>query len=292
VTCLFKEPLLHFLLLGAAIFVAYSLRSQHVVNAEPGKILVTRGQVEHLAAGFTQAWMRPPSDAELKGLIDDWVREEIAVRESLAMGLDKDDAVIRRRLRQKIEFISDDTSARAEPTDADLNKYLLAHPDAFHVEERLTFRQIYLSPERRGEMLAHDAGQFLAQLNRDGETVDIFKLGDPSLLPPSFAMVSLSEVAKQFGKIFAAQLGEFKTGQWQGPINSSYGAHLVFISERSHGRAGKLADVRDDVRREWTNARRLEATEKFYEELLKQYVVTIQSPEPVKGTRLEAGGSR
>jgi len=289
---LLNEPLLHFFLLGVVIFAAYRLLSQPGGSAEPGKIVVTGGRIEHLAAGFAQAWLRPPSDAELKGLIDDWVREEIAVRESIAMGLDKDDAVIRRRLRQKIEFISDDTSARAEPTDADLDTYLQAHPDGFRVEQLLTFRQVYLNPERHGETLARDAAELLAQLRQAGSNSDVSALGDPSLLPQDVAAVPGSEVAKQFGQMFATQVGGLESGQWRGPIESGYGVHLVFISERTAGRLPALADVRDEVRREWTNARRLESTEKFYNALVSRNVVTIEDPELADKTKIAASGGK
>jgi hypothetical protein len=289
---LIKDPLLHFLLLGGVIFAAYSLLSRPDVSAEPGKIVVSVGQIEHLAASFAQAWLRPPSNAELKGLVDDWVREEIAVRESIAIGLEKDDAVIRRRLRQKIEFISDDTSARAEPTDADLNAYLQAHPDAFRVEPLLTFRQVYLNPERHGDQIAHNAAQLLAQLNQAGGRTEVSALGDPILLPQRFAAAPASDVAKQFGGKFAAQLAGLKSGQWQGPIESAYGLHLVYISEQSERGLPPLVEVRDAVHREWSNTRRLESTEKFYNELLSRYVVIIERPESVDTTKISASGVR
>jgi hypothetical protein len=203
-----KEPLLHFLLLGAALFITYGLMSGPGSNDAPGKIVVTVGQVEHLAAGFARTWQRPPTDTELKGLIDDWVREEIATREALALGLDRDDTVIRRRLRQKLEFVSDDIAAQTEPTDADLNAYLQAHPESFRVEPRFTFSQVYLDPAKHGEHLARDAAQVLAQLKQAGGKADSSALGDSLLLEYTFQSTPTSEVAKQFGDEFAAKLAE------------------------------------------------------------------------------------
>lgn len=191
---LLREPLRHFLLLGAGIFLVYSLMSHSDSSGESGKIVVTLGQVEHLAAGFARAWQRPPTAQELAGLVRDRGREEVYVREALALGLDKDDTIIRRRLRQKMEFIADDI-AQADPTDAALNASLQAHPDAFRVEQRLTFRQVYLNPEKHGEHLARDAAQLLAQLNQSGATVDASALGDPFLLEHQFVAVPASEVA-------------------------------------------------------------------------------------------------
>ncbi len=277
-----KEPLFHFLLMGAGLFITYDLVSKPGNSSAPGKIVVTVGQVEHLAAGFAKTWQRPPTDAEIKGLVDDWVREEIATREAIAMGLDKDDTVIRRRLRQKLEFVSDDIAAQTEPTDADLSAYLQAHPESFHVEPRFTFRQVYLNPAKHADHLARDAAQVLARLQQAGDKADVSAMGDSLLLENQFAAVPAGEVAKQFGEEFAAALGKVKPGQWQGPIESGYGVHLVWVSERTEGRKPELADVRDVVRREWSNARRLEGNAKFYSDLLQRYTVTIEGLEPAK----------
>lgn len=273
---LLKEPLLHFLLLGAGLFLAYGLMPKSPGSGEPGKIIVTQGQIEHLATGFAKTWQRPPTAQELEGLVRDWVREEVYSREAMALGLDKDDTVIRRRLRQKMEFVSDDIVTQTEPSDADLAAYLQAHPDSFRVEQRFTFRQVYFNPEKHGENLVRDAAQLLAQLNQAGNAGDASTLGDSFLLEHQFAAVPASEAAKQFGEKFAAQLGGLPLGQWQGPITSGYGVHLVFVSDRTQGRLPALAEVRDSVRREWANAQRLEANEQFYQAMLKRYVVTIE----------------
>jgi hypothetical protein len=278
---LLREPLLHFLLLGAAIFAAYSFVSKRS-STEPGKIVITQGQVESLVIGFSRTWQRPPTDKELAGLIRDRVREEVYYREAMALGLDKDDTVIRRRLRQKMEFVSDDLAAQAEPTDAELNAYLQAHADKFPVEQRFTFRQVYLNPDKHRANLAGDTARLLAQLQQSGDKADISALGDTFLLEHDFKALPASEVAKQFGEQFAAKLGELPPGQWQGPVESGYGVHLVKVSERSERGLPALADVRTAVRREWDNARRMEANEKFFQELLKRYVVTVEQPKPAQ----------
>ena len=277
---LLREPLLHFLLLGAGLFIAYGLMSKPGRSDAPGKIVVTVGQVETLAAGFARTWQRPPTDKELAGLVRDRVREEVYYREAIALGLDKDDTVIRRRLRQKMEFVSDDIAAQAEPTDADLSAYLQAHADTFRVEQRFTFRQVYLNPDKHRANLAGDVAQLLAQLKQSGDKADVSALGDAFLLEYDFTALPAGEVAKVFGETFAAKLSGLQPGQWQGPVESGYGVHLVKVSERSEGRLPALADVRAVVRREWDNARRLEANEKFFQELLKRYVVTIEQPRP------------
>jgi hypothetical protein len=216
------------------------------------------------------------------------VQEEVYCREAMALGLDKDDTIIRRRLRQKIEFVTDDVAALAEPSDEELSAYLKAHADTFRVQREFTFRQVYLNPERHGEHLVRDTAQLLAHLRQAGDKADVAELGDSFLLEHRFQLLPASEVVKQFGEKFAMKLGELSLGQWDGPIESGYGVHLVLISQRTEGRVPELAEVRDAVRREWANARRLEANDKFYQELLKHYVVTIERPMVAEEKRIAA----
>ncbi len=275
---LLREPLIHFLLLGAAIFAVYSGVSKHSA-AKPGKIVITQGKLENLVTGFTRTWQRPPSEEELKGLIRDYVREEAAYRETLAMGLDRDDVIIRRRLRQKLEFLNDDLAAHSEPTDADLQTFLQSHPDKFKTETALTFRHVYLNPQAHGASLSRDAARILARLTQAGEVADPNSFGDLFLLETQFAGVPLTEVKKMFGEQFASGLLAVKTGQWQGPLPSGYGLHLVFVSERKTGSLPLLAQIHTDVQREWANAKRLESEEKLYEGLLRRYTLRIEPRE-------------
>jgi hypothetical protein len=204
----------------------------------------------------------------------------------MALGLDRDDTVIRRRLRQKMEFVTDDVAELAEPTNDELSAFLKTHADTFRVQRQFTFSQVYLNPERHGENLARDTAKLLAQLQQAGDNADLSELGDSFLLEHKFQALPASEVSKQFGEKFAAKLSELSPGQWQGPVESGYGVHLVLVSERMEGRLPALAEVRDVVRREWANTRRLEANEKFYQELLKRYVVTIERPKPAEEKRI------
>lgn len=273
-----REPLLHFLLLGAAIFAAYGLVSNRT-NDEPGTIVITRGQLASMREGFTLMWQRPPTSEEWQGLIRDRLQEEVYYREALALGLDKDDIVIRRRLRQKMEFVAGDAGAPPQPTDDVLNEYLRSHPELFRAEQKFTFRQIYLNPTKHGEDLARNATHLLTQLNQAGSNGDISKLGDSLMLDSTFNALPAAEIAKLFGDRFAAALPGLAPGQWQGPVESGYGVHLVLIDERSDRASPALADIRAAVRREWDNARRLEANDKFYQNLLKRYTVTIENLE-------------
>ena len=278
---LLREPLLHFILLGASIFVAFGFITRHRTD-KPGEIVVTQGTLENIITGFTRTWQRPPTEAELRGLVREYIREEAAYREALTMGLDRDDTIVRRRLRQKLEFLSDDLASRAEPTDVDLQTFLQAHPNLFQSEQLFSFRQIYLNPQLHGSNLQRDQARLLVDLQRDGLHADLPSFGDPFLLPQTFQSVSLAEVKQTFGDQFASAISTVSLGVWQGPVASGYGAHLVFVTQRSDGHMPALADVREQVRREWLDAKRSEATDKFYEALLRRYTIRIEPPEEKK----------
>lgn len=274
-----REPLLHFLLLGAMIFAAHGWASRYR-NSEPGRIVVSQGQIEALATNFARTWQRPPSAEELQGLVQEHVREEVYFREAVAMGLERDDTVIRRRLRQKLEFIADEVAV-AEPTDDQLRVYLTAHPESFRREGSYSFRHVYLNPANHRN-LARETARLLQTLRHAGAGADPAQYGDMFLLPLEFEAVTAAETAKMFGEKFAGRLADLEPGQWEGPIESGYGSHLVLVTERIPGRVPELAEMRDAVRREWQNAQRREASEKFYRSLLKRYTVVVEPAEPAR----------
>ncbi len=272
-----KEPLVHFLLIGAALFAAYSLLSARDETPRDA-IVVSAGKIEHLAALFERTWQRPPTRTELEGLINDYLREEAAYREGMAVGLDRDDTIIRRRIRQKLEFIAEDIASQTEPSDDDLAEYLAAHTDQFRVDPRLTFRQVYLNSDQRGNAVENDARELLVAFKGD-PSIDASTLGDRILLEHGYADVPLREVASLFGQQFAAAVVDVEPGAWHGPIASGYGVHLVFVDDRSEARLPELDEIRDEVRREWDNTRRVETTETFYSNLLDRYEIVIEWPE-------------
>ena len=272
-----REPLLHFVFLGAALFVVFRLVGGD--GAEPGRIVVTRGRIEQFVVMFSRTWQRAPTREELEGLIRDYLREEVFSREAIAIGLDRDDTIIRRRLRQKMEFITDEVSGRIEPTEAELQAYLDEHPGDYRLEPRFTFRQVYLNPDRRGDALDKDAARLLAELRRLEPKADTRERGDRLMIEHDFTDAGAREVAATFGESFAGRLGELAPGSWEGPIESAYGLHLVLIAERTDGRLPRLDEVKESVQRDWYNARRIEAGEKLYAELLKKYEVTVDWPE-------------
>ncbi len=279
---LIKEPLVHFLVLGLAVFLLYGALNPSD-KTSPDEIVITSARIEQLTGLYAKTWQRPPSAQELKGLIDDYVKEEIYYREAMALGLDTDDTVIRRRLRQKMEFVSDAEVGALTPTDAELDAHLKAHVDRFRIEPVMTFQHIFLNPAIRGVGLTSDAQAMLAQLRADPET-DPATLGDQTLLPVALPPTGQMSIERTFGAAFADRLAKVPVNEWTGPVSSSYGVHLVRVSDRTDARNPLLAEVRDAVAREWGNDKRKFLEQQRLEALLTRYRVTI---EPVATTEAQ-----
>jgi hypothetical protein len=273
---LLREPLVHFLAFALIVFGAYHVLAPSAEGGRTGRVVVTRGKIEQMAARFAQVWQRPPTTQELKGLIDEQVKEEIYEREALLLGLDKDDVVIRRRLRQKMELLSDAGADALSPTDSMLEAYLKSHPETFAVDPAISFQQIFLSPQRHGAAIDQTAATILETLKARPET-DAATLGDPSLLPTEMPLTSLKSIGHMFGGEFADAIGKAKAGAWTGPIASSFGLHVVHVSERQEGQVPALGDVRDVVIREWNNEKRKELENDQLSALLKRYEVIVEN---------------
>jgi hypothetical protein len=266
--------LLHFLVLGAFLFGLFSLFGKKDAEA-PTKLVVSVSRVATLADRFARTWQRPPTEHELQGLVEDYIRDEIFYREGRAAGLDRDDFIIRRRVRQKMEFLAEDMAA-AEPTDEQLTAYLAANPEQFRIEDRVTFHQVFLSATRRGSALESDAKQLAEALVLASAPVETAAIGDGFLLGDAFHEMTRGDIARTFSEEFAEQLFAAASGRWQGPIASSFGAHFVFIDERLKGSLPPLASVRDVARREWQNSRQIEAEQKLYKSLRQRYEIVVE----------------
>jgi hypothetical protein len=279
-----QEPLVHFLILGALIFVVYDMVSD---QRSADEIFISVGQQDTLINTFSRTWQRPPTPTEFKGLLDDFVREEIAYREASSLGLDENDVIIRRRLRQKLELLAEDVASLGVPSDADLQVFLDDHAINYQIEPRLSLQQVYFSPDRRPDPW-QDAQNLLAELQTADADVDINAAGDPIALPPEIKGMRLGEIARVFGTVFSESLAEQETGQWVGPLQSGFGAHLVFINERIEGSKPDLEQVRDAVQRDWFSQRRREAVDGLYTRLAESYQIELESPEVASATVEEA----
>jgi hypothetical protein len=271
---LLREPLLHFLVLGAALFGVHHLVARRSPASE--RIVVTAGKIQNLAETFRLTWQRPPTPQELQGLIADFVKEEVLVREARQVGLDQDDPVVRRRLRTRMDLLGDDTAAIRPPTDPQLEAYLASHRDAYRVDGRTTFVQVYLSPERRGARLESDLRQTRAVLERAGPATDVAGIGDSVMLDSRYDAVSDGDVVRIFGEEFARGLAVAPLGRWSDPLKSGYGAHLVRVSERIPGRPARLEEVREGVQRDWLAEETVRAREASFQALLGKYQVTVE----------------
>jgi PPIC-type PPIASE domain len=281
---LLREPLFQFLVLGAALFGLFHLVDKEKAEA-PARIVISSARIANLADGFARTWRRPPSKEELQGLVDDYIRDEVFYREGRAAGLDRDDVIIRRRVRQKMEFLAEEIAA-PEPSEEQLAAYLKANPERFRTEDRLTFQQVFLSAARRGRAIDDDSKQVANALDRAEATVDKAELGDPFLLGEEFQAVSQSEMASLFGESFAKRISVMEQGRWQGPISSSFGQHFIYVGERIPGGLPPLDAVREAVRREWSNARRLESEQKLYGSLRERYEIVVET-QPAKSAQIE-----
>jgi parvulin-like peptidyl-prolyl isomerase len=270
---LLKAPLFHFILLGGAAYAVFAWTRDPADAAPLDTIVVTAGEVAQLTAVFEKTWQRPPSPEELDNLIERRVREEVFSREALAAGLDKDDAIVRRRLQQKLEFMLEDIAGQVSPTEQELQAYLDEHADKFRSDPRFTFRHVYLSVDKR-EDAEDDARKLLATLKKDTDTS---KLGDRlMMIAPAFRDAPRRDVARALGRDFAAKLEELPTDAWSGPVLSGYGLHLVFLAARTEGAVPKLDTVRDAVAREWGVARRKQLNDDLYAKLRAKYTITVE----------------
>ena len=278
-----REPLLHFVLLGAGLFALDAFLSERSAEAreraESGRSVVVKpGSIDSLIARFVKTRQRGPTPQELRELVDDHVLEEVLYREGTALGLDQDDTIVRRRVRQKMEFLVDDLADLVEPTEEDLARWLAEHPDAYRDPDTVSFRQLFLSSERRGEALGSDAESILATLRDNTGPADPRDLADTTLLDHAFRRVDMDVVALTFGEPFAERLAQLPTDTWSGPIHSPFGAHLVIVDERVVGDLPELAGVRDAVLRDWIYEQREQAAARAYRELVESYEVSIEWP--------------
>ena len=265
---------MHFLLIGAALFVFYDQTREQGSEA-PNRIVMSSGQVEQLAANFKRTWMRPATEAELTGLIENYVRDEVFYREALAMGLDQSDPVVRQRMRSKLEFILEDLSS-AEAADEVLLAYLQEHPDKFRTQPQVSFQQVYLSSDRRTDLLA-EAETVLASLN-EGAAPE--SLGDPTLVPYVFTLATQAEIERSLGESFGREVVELgPSDDWVGPVFSAFGGHLLKVSESVDARLPDLSEIRELVEREYVVERRNEIKDLAYAKLREGYDVTIEANE-------------
>jgi hypothetical protein len=271
---LLREPLLHFLLMGAGLFFLFGLTGNSSQNANH-RITITQPDLNNLARAWLKRTGRPPTAQQREQQLELYIREQVLYREAMAMGLDQNDTIVRRRLAQKMRYLFYDLSSIPEPTDMELALFLSESSDIFTVPATITFSQIYLDPEHHDQTIDQDAKLLLTQLNANSTTVDSINLGDRSLLPYEITKERKTPIGNLFGIAFAEQVFSLTLGGWKGPITSEHGLHLVNIHLRTAAVVPPLVEIRGRVVRAWRAAKQDQANENFYQSLYHRYEIVL-----------------
>ncbi len=274
---LLREPLLHFLLIGAAIYLLYGAFAEPVSKDNDKTIVVSIGEIDWMKTTWQKRWNRLPTSKELDGLIQQYIKETVLYREALNMGLNQHDTVIRRRLAQKMEFLARDLVTLAPPSNEELLKYFNKHRQRYTEPVRYSFTQVFFDPDRRGEATLGDAEKVKASLiEQDDAIEDAGVLGDGIMLQPHYPDKDKIEIQKQFGSKFAESLVDLSPGQWHGPVVSGYGMHLVYISNITEPQQPVFAEMSERVTLDWNTEKGEELNNQFYTNLRNQYTIVIE----------------
>lgn len=264
-----REPLLHFIAIGGLFFLIYTAVNDIGENPTD-TILITPERISQIATVFNQVWNRMPTAEELDNLIKEEVRSEVYYRDALALGLDKNDAVVRRRLRQKMEFLTDTGIYLQEPSAGELETYFAANEQAYRSEPRLAFEQIYLGESPSEDTVSQTLKTLLSEPAIDPSTI-----GQRTLLPAQLKLSPPDAIDSVFGKGFYRQIAELAPGQWSGPVTSDYGIHLIRTLDGRPARMPLLEEVRDSVLKDWKSAKAKENREQDYAKRRSRYIVEI-----------------
>jgi len=276
---LLREPLLHFLLIGAVLFGVYHhVQPTHEAVASSKQIQLSLDDLAQMALLFQSQWKREPTAPELERLMETRVQTEVLYREALAMGLDKDDEIVKRRMAQKMQFLAEDTAPR-EPTTAELKSWYANNSDKFAMPTRVSFRHLYFSPDRRAAHARDDGVKALAQLA--GQTEDAKFPGsfaDPFMFQEYYRDRGTDFLGKEFGPQFALAVAKLPIGSWQGPIESGFGWHLVFVDNAIPGHVPDFEEVEPDLKTAWLGEQKALAWQKAYQDLRAKYTVLLPKP--------------
>jgi len=283
---LLREPLLHFLLIGAVLFAGYAaLERERGTAASPKEIRLTLDELAQLEMLFASKWRRAPTPEEFQRLVEDRIREEVLYREALAMGLDKDDTIVKRRMAQKMKFLAEDVVAAREPTTEELRAWFATHGALFALPPRGSFRHVYFSPDRRGGRTRADAERALAQLaGKPQDSALAVSLGDPFMFQDYYADRTPQAIAREFGPEFAQTVLKLTPGAWRGPLASGYGWHLVFVDSVVPGRVPAFEEVESEVKTAWLGEQKAAAWKKAYDDMRAKYTVLMPVPRDGAGT--------
>jgi len=284
------EPLVHFLLIGAALFGIYSLTPAGSAAPAPSReIRLSYGELAQLAQLFQSQWRREPMPEEFSRLIESKIQQEVLYREALAMGLDRDDEIVKRRMAQKMQFLAEDVAAAREPTTAELRSWFEKNSAMFSQPPRLSFRHLYFSSDRRGARAREDAETALATLAGQPQDSKLAaSLTDRFMFQDYYRDRAPDFLGKEFGPRFALAVAQLAPGSWQGPIESGYGWHLVFVDTVIPGHVPAFEEVEGDVKTAWLAEQKAQAWEKAYKDMRAKYTVLLPAPPDKETARAPA----
>ena len=276
-----REPIVQFFVIGALIYTAYAYTDRQVVEDDQRKITITAGEISWLQDVWKKRWNRAPTDEESQGIVKQLLRERVLASEATAMGLDKEDVVIRRRLVQKLEYLSQDLQAGEVPSDEEAAAFLAENSEAYEAPAIVTMSHVFFDPDKRGGQALEEAKtQKIVLAGLNGAPVEARAFGDPFLMQSYYPERTYAELAKLFGSGFVETLTELPAGEWHGPVLSGYGVHLVYVHHRREARPAKLEDIKDRVIADLQEKNRKELSEKYLAGLLERYRVSVESEDP------------
>ena len=283
-----REPLAQFLIIGVALFLINGALNHGA--SQPGssyQIALTIDDLRQLQSTFAAQWQRAPSPEEMRSLVENRVRQEVLYREALMLDLDKDDIIVKRRLAQKMQFLAEDVAAARQPTTEELKPWYEKNSDRFALPGRFSFRHLYFSPDRRGQRAHEDATKALTKIGGEAEdSKAAAALADRFMFQDSYADRTPEELAKEFGPQFAATVPKLKPGSWQGPVESGYGWHLIFVDSVVPGRIPVFEEVEPDVRTAWMADQKQQTRQKAYEHMRAKYAVLLPAAAEQQSARV------
>jgi len=275
-TRLLSEPLLQFLIIGACIYGAYALFGVAEEDFRDTTIRVDSNRINAMISQWEKRWNRLPTRTEIDGLIQAYIREDVLYRQAVAMGLNEDDPITRRRMAQKLQFLTSDLSMMQQPLEGELEKYFNEKAVSYRGEDMISFTQVFIDPDKREDATLSDAAEILAQLKAAGEPdADTIQAGDRLILQNNFSSATELEIRRQLGSGFADVVMTLEPGQWHGPVLSGYGVHLVYVYEFVKAPPAVFENVQARVLEDWHDEKREQFNADFLESLKSRYQIVI-----------------
>jgi hypothetical protein len=275
---LLKRPSVHVVLLGVVVAGAILISKGPPSGDESRRVLLSGGDILQLKASFVRTWQREPTTIELRGALEQHIRQEILYREALARGYDRDDLVVRRAMQQKMEFLAASQALAEPPSDEEVEAFFSLRRERYRLPAIVSFAQVYISPDRRGARAEADAAEILARLrNEDPEPDGLPTWGDSIMLEPYYAGVTEREVSATFGDQFSAAVVAQEPGSWEGPLLSGYGLHLVKVVQREDSRIPDWSEIRARIINDIEFEAKASARDQLYQEIAQSYEIVLDS---------------